>query len=93
MPDRNDSDRVPSPTDEGRKPEQGDANAPNLGPAERDFGDSAGYGGGGSTRDYQEVVGENPVTGGRLNPLDAVIPPETQDNEDEKRRGSERDES
>ena len=61
-------------------PEQSEGDAPNLGPTSdpsgRDFGDSAGYGSGGSTRDYQEVVGENPVTAGRSNPLDAVIPPE-----------------
>ena len=41
----------------------------------RDYGDSAGYGGGGAALDYDEVLGE---TGrGRNmehNPLDAVIP-------------------
>jgi hypothetical protein len=39
---------------------------------ERDFGDSAGYGGGGSARDYQDVVGEERRIS-RPNPLDAVI--------------------
>lgn len=44
--------------------------------AERDFGDSAGYGGGGSTRDYRDVLGEDAAP--RPNPLDAVmtIPPQ-----------------
>ncbi len=40
----------------------------------RDFGDSAGYGSGGSTKDYHEV-GDNaadPVRT-RKNPLDAVV--------------------
>jgi hypothetical protein len=52
----------------------------------RDFGDSAGYGSGGSARDYHEVVGENPVTAGRPNPLDAVIPPELPSGQDEDRQ-------
>jgi hypothetical protein len=50
---------------------------PNAGPfpgsSERDFGDSAGYGTGGSTLDYREVVGEDPVADRRPNPLDAVM--------------------
>ena len=54
---------------------------PNLGPVSdpggRDFGDSAGYGGGGSARDYREIVGEDPVTGDKPNPLDAVMTTET----------------
>ena len=43
----------------------------------RDFGDSAGYGGGGSTRDYRDVLGEDEARRNRPNPLDAVmtIPP------------------
>ena len=43
----------------------------------RDFGDSAGYGGGGSTRDYRDVLGEDEARRHRPNPLDAVmtIPP------------------
>ncbi len=50
---------------------------PNLGPVSdpsgRDFGDSAGYGSGGSARDYRDVVGEDPVPADRPNPLDAVM--------------------
>lgn len=44
----------------------------------RDFGDSAGYGGGGSTRDYRDVLGEDETRSRRPNPLDAVmtIPPQ-----------------
>jgi hypothetical protein len=38
--------------------------------SKRDFGDSAGYGSGGSTRDYHEVEGEDRVK--RPNPLDEV---------------------
>ncbi len=72
MPDPDD----PSPAGEQQEHAQPEGDAPNLGPTSdpsgRDFGDSAGYGSGGSTRDYQEVVGENPVTAGRPNPLDAV---------------------
>ncbi len=92
MPDLKDPSPRPSPANEGREPERADSDVPNLGPAsdpaERDFGDSAGYGGGGSTRDYQDVVGENPVTEGRPNPLDAVIPPETLR---DKQQGSEKE--
>ncbi len=42
---------------------------------ERDYGDSAGYGGGGSTLDYDELLGdENSGRDlGRPNPLDAVV--------------------
>jgi hypothetical protein len=37
------------------------AGASGTAPAkERDFGDSAGYGGGGSSQDFQDVVGEDP---------------------------------
>ena len=39
--------------------------------AKRDLGDSAGYGSGGSARDYHEVEGEDRVK--RPNPLDAVM--------------------
>ena len=70
--------------------EQTEGDVPNLGPTPdpsgRDFGDSAGYGSGGSTRDYQEVVGENPVTEGRPNPLDAVIPTGGNGDQDGERR-------
>jgi len=79
MPDPNAD--PPSAGKQG-EPAQTEGDVPNLGPTSdpsgRDFGDSAGYGSGGSTRDYQEVVGENPVTAGRPNPLDAVIPPSRQ---------------
>ncbi len=68
-------------------PEESQEDTPNLGPTSdpsgRDFGDSAGYGSGGSARDYQEVVGENPVTEGRPNPLDAVIPTGSNVHDDE----------
>jgi hypothetical protein len=83
---------MPNPDDpntagERRGPEQTEGDVPSRGPtsdpAGRDFGDSAGYGGGGSTRDYQEVVGKNPVTAGRPNPLDAVIPPKQLGGRDE----------
>ena len=40
---------------------------------ERDFGDSAGYGGGGSTQDYRDVVGEDQDDDPRPNPLDQVM--------------------
>ncbi len=80
MPGSDDPNSDPPSDEEANQPVQPEDDVPNLGPtsdpAGRDFGDSAGYGGGGSTRDYQEVVGENPVTVGRPNPLDAVIPPE-----------------
>lgn len=40
----------------------------------RDFGDSAGYGTGGSTLDYRRVVGEDHSSeSGRPNPLDSVM--------------------
>jgi hypothetical protein len=43
--------------------------------AERDFGDSAGYGGGGSALDYDEVLGDatSRRDTGKPNPLDAVV--------------------
>ena len=78
-----------SPADQ-KEPAETERDIPNLGPTSdpsgRDFGDSAGYGSGGSTRDYQEVVGENPVTAGRPNPLDAVIPPEQSGSRDEEQQ-------
>jgi len=44
-----------------------------AGPQDRDFGDSAGYGTGGSTLDYRDLLpDERPV---RPNPLDAVMGP------------------
>lgn len=42
---------------------------------ERDFGDSAGYGGGGSTRDYRDVLGSDADRPRRPNPLDEVMKP------------------
>ena len=44
----------------------------NAGP-ERDFGDSAGYGSGGSALDYREVVGDPDPADRKPNPLDAVM--------------------
>jgi hypothetical protein len=80
MPDPDGPNPDPTSPGERNEPAQNEGDVPNLGPTSdpsgRDFGDSAGYGSGGSTRDYEEVVGENPVTEGRPNPLDAVIPPE-----------------
>jgi hypothetical protein len=58
--------------------------APVPDPSDRDFGDSAGYGTGGSTRDYHDVVGEDSTTDDRSNPLDAVIPPEPQEQDSSK---------
>ena len=90
MADRDDSDPKSSSARHRGGPEHNQGDIPDLGlpsdPAGRDFGDSAGYGSGGSTRDYQEVVGENPVTTGRPNPLDAVIPPEPSSGQDEDRQ-------
>ena len=55
----------------------GEATPPGTGSpgGERDFGDSAGYGGGGSTRDFHDVVGERAARPSRPNPLDAVMTP------------------
>jgi hypothetical protein len=93
MPEANDQKAGQSSENNGPESVPTNGDVPNLGPtsdpADRDFGDSAGYGSGGSTRDYQEVVGENPVTAGRPNPLDAVIPPETHGNKDENERNEE----
>ena len=62
-----------SPDDNG--PEVARQDIANAGPGsgERDFGDSAGYGTGGSSLDYRDVVGEDSVIGHRPNPLDAVM--------------------
>ena len=51
-----------------------DGDTPGGTGGERDYGDSAGYGGGGSTLDYDEVLGDE--TSRRdigPNPLDAVV--------------------
>ncbi|HST94413.1 MAG TPA: hypothetical protein VLJ78_06515 [Microvirga sp.] len=89
MADPDDPNATPPSAEERREPARTEGDVPNLGPTSdpsgRDFGDSAGYGGGGSTRDYQDVVGENPVTAGRPNPLDAIIPPEPPTGQDEER--------
>src|SRR3954454_5560050 len=69
---------APTPAS-NEQPRQIDAeDTPNLGaasdPGGRDFGDSAGYGSGGSAQDYRDVLGEDAA--GRPsppNPLDAVI--------------------
>ena len=67
---RRDTSRKEAPV---RLDEGGD---PNLLPSgERDFGDSAGYGTGGSARDYREVVGEDPVDLPKPNPLDEIVKP------------------
>ena len=42
---------------------------------ERDFGDSAGYGSGGSTLDRHEVGDVDPAEDARPNPLDDVTRP------------------
>jgi hypothetical protein len=92
MPDPDDPNSDPSPAEGQNEPEKTETDVPNLGPtldpSGRDFGDSAGYGGGGSTRDYQDVVGENPVTAGRPNPLDAAIPLKLPGDQDEEEQGS-----
>ena len=88
---RDPDDETPTSSAAGpQQPTDPRDDVPNLGPTSdpsgRDFGDSAGYGSGGSTRDYQEVVGENPVTSGRPNPLDAVIPPEPGSDQEQQER-------
>ena len=60
---------------QNRGDEPGPATEPTPGNLERDFGDSAGYGSGGSSLDRREVGDETPVADGRPNPLDAVIKP------------------
>lgn len=77
MADTTRPDSEPSPLPSGSDSRQGDALPPDPGPVPdaggRDFGDSAGYGGGGSALDYRDVVGEEPGDT-KPNPLDAVIP-------------------
>ena len=56
----------------GDRDREGDTTGADRG--ERDYGDSAGYGGGGSTLDYDEVLGdENSRRDIGPNPLDAVV--------------------
>jgi hypothetical protein len=64
------------PRDPGSAPNQ---DRPDEG-KERDFGDSAGYGSGGSTLDRRDVGDDDP-TSRRPNPLDEVIPPSPSDQE------------
>ena len=73
----------PTPDRRGSQPETGPGNDPGEGAAtakpDRAFGDSAGYGSGGSTLDYREV-GDAGASGtaGKHNPLDDVMDsPET----------------
>jgi hypothetical protein len=56
-----------------RKLTMADGRATSSDEKERDFGDSAGYGSGGSTRDYRDVVGDENEYASRPNPLDAVM--------------------
>ncbi len=56
----------------GDRDRDGDTTAADRG--ERDYGDAAGYGGGGSTLDYDELLGdENSRRDIGPNPLDAVV--------------------
>lgn len=48
---------------------------PRPAPRERDFGDSAGEGSGGSGLDRREVGDDAPATPARHNPLDDVMKP------------------
>ncbi len=57
-----------SPDDPNRRPAQGDQSS-----ATRDFGDSAGYGSGGSTLDRHEVGDVPPDENRKPNPLDEVV--------------------
>jgi len=72
----------PKPDIRGSQSKSDPGSGPGEGSAakrERDFGDSAGYGGGGSTLDHREV-GDAGASGtaGKHNPLDDVMDsPET----------------
>ena len=76
-------DPNPSPGAGQPPPADNDAGRP-RGP-ERDFGDSAGYGTGGSALDYHEVgdADASPIKGKR-NPLDDVMKPEAPSDPDER---------
>lgn len=66
----------PSPPGAGQPPRPDNDTGGPRGP-ERDFGDSAGYGSGGSALDYHEVGdGDASPIKGRRNPLDDVMKPE-----------------
>ena len=58
------------PKREDRDAERGDTPGPEGG---RDFGDSAGYGTGGSTLDRRDVGDAPPDEGKKPNPLDEVV--------------------
>ncbi|GJE41231.1 hypothetical protein [Methylobacterium soli] len=60
---------------QNRQGETGPTPEPRPTRPERDFGDSAGYGSGGSSLDRREVGDDGPSAEGRPNPLDAVIKP------------------
>ena len=74
----------------GRNQGAGDDDRTGADRPERDFGDSAGYGGGGSALDYDEVLGDENSRRdlGRPNPLDAVV--HTGRRDDESARGDDR---
>ena len=70
-----DEDTGPKGPKGNTSPDSGEGRAPTR---DRDFGDSAGYGTGGSALDFHDVgdEGADPVKGKR-NPLDAVMDTET----------------
>jgi hypothetical protein len=69
-----DQDSAPKQPDAPTSPARTGPEAAPPSARERDFGDSAGYGSGGSTLDFHEVGDEdaNPVKG-KHNPLDDVM--------------------
>jgi hypothetical protein len=83
MIDASDQDEQVRP--EGSDTAKPDEDTSNVGPVSdpsgRDFGDSAGYGGGGSAQDYRDVVGEDPGSTDRPNPLDKVMTIQTEEAE------------
>lgn len=60
-------------TDEGADGPARGAESGGAPAGERDFGDSAGYGHGGSALDYREVTGEEAERPKGPNPLDTVV--------------------
>lgn len=82
-PREDDPNRPPGADAAQPSPPDDDAGQPRGGP-ERDFGDSAGYGTGGSALDYHEVGDEDasPIKG-KHNPLDDVMKPELRSDPDE----------
>jgi hypothetical protein len=82
---REDDPNQPPGADAGQPPRpDNDVGSPRSRP-ERDFGDSAGYGTGGSALDYHEVgdADASPIKGKR-NPLDDVMKPEAPSDPDER---------